>query len=148
MKASRHSFPQWPKSKSGGHHAVFAGSKARRLLYLCAIGVVLLQVNTYALDPNRHISQYGHTTWLARDGIIFPDPEFAQTADGYIWTVGKHYFLHFDGVQFVPWYPPKSPRPGRSVVALFGSSDGSFWIAGSGGLGRVKDGKLSVLQPT
>jgi signal transduction histidine kinase/ligand-binding sensor domain-containing protein len=127
---------------------VFADMKARRLLCLCAIGVVLLQVNTYALDPNRRISQYGHTTWLSRDGIIFPDSVLAQTADGYIWTVGKNYFLHFDGVQFVPWYPPKGPRPGRSVVALFGSSEGSFWIAGSGGLGRVKDGKLSVLQPT
>ena len=122
--------------------------KSWQPLWMCMLGFLFLLAQAHALDPNRRISQFAHTAWMSRDGIIFPDPSIAQTADGYIWTVGKDFFLHFDGAQFVPWIRPKGPLPGRSVVGLFGSSDGSFWIAGSGGLGRLKDGKLSILQPT
>lgn len=118
------------------------------LLFLCMAGSLVPAAKAYGLDPNRRISQYGHRSWSTQEGHIFPDPSLAQTADGYIWTVGKRTFLHFDGIRFSPVILPKGPRPGRSVSYLFGSHDGSFWIGGSGGLGRFKDGKLSILGPT
>jgi hypothetical protein len=42
-----------------------------------------LCVPANALDPNRHISQCGHTVWRVQDGAIDPAGEIAQTADGY-----------------------------------------------------------------
>jgi len=112
------------------------------------VGSVILVAQARALDPNRLISQYGHTAWRTQDGFILPAGELAQTADGYIWTVGLGSFLRFDGIQFVPWKPSKGPRAGRSVTFLFGSHDGSFWVGGSAGLARIMDGKLSIQEPT
>ena len=39
-----------------------------------------------ALDPTRHISQYGHTVWRTQDGVFGSMPRLvAQTTDGYLW---------------------------------------------------------------
>lgn len=123
-------------------------TKLWQLLCLLMAGFLFLGARAHALDPNRVISQYGHTTWKTQDGFLFPVPLLGQTADGYIWTRGPGGFVHFDGVNFVTGVQPTGPMPGRLVTFLFGSSDGSFWIGGTGGLGRIRDGKLSVLEPT
>lgn len=117
---------------------------------LWVIVFLLVLVQAHALDPNRRISQYGHTVWRTQDGLIGSDPDLTQTADGYIWTVNAGHYFRFDGTQFVPWKLPKGwISPSRSVTYLFGSRDGSLWIGGSGSLGRIKDGKISTLtKPT
>jgi ligand-binding sensor domain-containing protein len=38
-----------------------------------------------ALDPDRQISQYGHTVWRIQDGAISPPTNIAQTRDGFLW---------------------------------------------------------------
>ena len=65
-----------------------------------------------ALDPSRHISQYGHTVWRIQDGAIDPAAEIAQTADGYLWLGSSNGLLRFDGVKLT------SPTVVRDVVAL------------------------------
>ena len=126
---------------------MFADIKAQRFLYLCLVSIVFLQLNADGLDPNRRISQYGHTAWTTQDGFP-PDPDLAQTADGYMLTTGAQSIFRFDGNQFASYVIPKGTRPGRSIGSLFGSHDGTLWIGGSGGLGRIKDGKLLTLEPT
>src|ERR1700682_2446720 len=82
-------------------------SLARSCLNLGAcLVVVILCVPANALDPNRHISQYGHTVWRVQDGAIDPAGEITQTADGYLWLGTSNGLLRFGGVKFVPFASP------------------------------------------
>jgi ligand-binding sensor domain-containing protein len=66
--------------------APIMASLARSCLTLGACFVVpVLCVPANALDPNRHLSQYGHTVWRIEDGAIDLAGEITQTADGYLW---------------------------------------------------------------
>jgi signal transduction histidine kinase/ligand-binding sensor domain-containing protein len=93
-------------------------------------------ISLCALDPSKHISQYGHTAWRIQDGFFDGRPEsIAQTADGYLWVGGSTQLLRFDGVRFVPWTPP----PGKHAVSsrfgrVLAARDGSLWIGGTQGL--------------
>src|ERR1700733_15065559 len=96
-----------------------------------------------ALDPNRRISQYGHTVWRIQDGAISPPTNIAQTADGFLWITTAQGLMRFDGVRFMPWQPPQGQNlPGTHFSAVFGSRDGSLWIGTTRGLARWKDGQL------
>jgi signal transduction histidine kinase/ligand-binding sensor domain-containing protein len=118
---------------------------ARRPLWLCAIYLLFLLPNGYALDPSRHISQYGHTLWRRQDGLVGATSPITQTSDGYIW-IGIPYasgLARFDGVNFVPWtLPGDNSLAFRHLSALLGASDGSLWIGTAGGIGRLKDGQF------
>ena len=104
------------------------------------VAVLCLRAN--ALDPNRHISQYGHTVWRIQDGAIDPAAEITQTADGYLWLGTSNGLLRFDGVKFVPYAPPGLNLPTRGFTFLLGARDGSLWIGMRRGLIRLKDGRL------
>jgi signal transduction histidine kinase/ligand-binding sensor domain-containing protein len=97
-----------------------------------------------ALDPNNHISQYGHTAWRIQDGVFNGTPHtIAQTADGYVWIGTEQGLVRFDGVRFVPWSEPQGkhlPRP--NVYSLLGSHDGSLWIGSGDGLAHWTNGDL------
>ena len=120
--------------------------RARRVFVL---GVVLANLSlvalprALALDPERRISQYGHTVWRIQDGAISPPTNIAQTTDGFLWITTAQGLLRFDGVRFVPWQPPQGQNlPGTHFSAVFGSRDGSLWIGTTRGLARWKDGQL------
>jgi len=65
--------------------AVVIRIRARRVFVL---GTVLAHLSlvappcALALDPDRRISQYGHTVWRIQDGAISPPTNIAQTTDG------------------------------------------------------------------
>ncbi|HXP42335.1 MAG TPA: two-component regulator propeller domain-containing protein, partial [Candidatus Acidoferrales bacterium] len=114
-----------------------------------ALGVVLASLSlvalprVLALDPDRRISQYGHTVWRIQDGVISPPTSIAQTTDGFLWITTAQGLMRFDGVRFVPWQPPQGQHlPGTHFSAIFGSRDGSLWIGTTRGLARWKDGQL------
>src|ERR1700722_16140008 len=68
------------------------------LLSLLAVG------SARALDPTRHISQYGHSSWKIQDGYFGGQPvSITQTKDGYLWVETEGGIFRFDGVQFVSW---------------------------------------------
>jgi len=112
-------------------------------LWVCLV-IVVLCIPANALDPNRHISQYGHTVWRVQDGAIDPAGEITQTADGYLWLGTWNGLLRFDGVKFVPYAPPGLNLPTRGFTFLLGARDGSLWIGMRSGLSRLKDGRLQV----
>ena len=96
-----------------------------------------------ALDPDRRISQYGHTVWRIQDGAISPPTNIAQTTDGFLWITTAQGLMRFDGVRFMPWQPPHGQNlPGTHFTAVLGSRDGSLWIGTTRGLARWKDGQL------
>jgi signal transduction histidine kinase/ligand-binding sensor domain-containing protein len=126
--------------------AVVVRIRARRVFVL---GTVLANLSLVALprahglDPDRRISQYGHTVWRIQDGAIPPPTSIAQTADGFLWITTAQGLMRFDGVRFVPWQPPQGQNlPGTHFSAIFGSRDGSLWIGTTRGLARWKDGQL------
>src|SRR5216683_2132273 len=101
--------------------------------------LLLFSVNSvWAVDPSRHISQYGHSAWRVQDGVFSGSPNaIAQTTDGYLWIGTQGGLLRFDGVRFVPWAPPDGQYlPSSNVTSLLGARDGSLWIGMEGGLSR------------
>src|SRR5260370_9238792 len=120
-------------------------SLARSCLNLGAcLVVVILCLPANALDPDGHISQYGHTVWRVQDGAIDPAGEITQTADGYLWLGTSNGLLRFDGVKFVPFAPPGLNLPTRGFTFLLGAPDGSLWIGLRRGLIRLQYGRLHV----
>jgi signal transduction histidine kinase/ligand-binding sensor domain-containing protein len=89
----------------------------------------------FALDPNRHISQYAHTAWRVQDGVFNIPTAIAQTTDGFLWFGTQFGLTRFDGVRFVPWQPLNGEQLMSSRIdSLLGAGDGSLWIGTAGGL--------------
>src|ERR1700757_4232566 len=48
--------------------------------------LLLATGSAWSLDPDRHISQYGHTAWRIQDGFLGGSARsITQTTDGDIW---------------------------------------------------------------
>jgi signal transduction histidine kinase/ligand-binding sensor domain-containing protein len=107
-----------------------------RLILLCVLLLTVATQPVHALDPTRHISQYGHTAWNVRDGFLGGRPNaIVQTADGYLWIGTEAGLVRFDGVRFVAWTPPGGKQlPSPHVTSLRAARDGSLWIGTLAGL--------------
>jgi signal transduction histidine kinase/ligand-binding sensor domain-containing protein len=114
---------------------------------LCAFFVIVgivLSIPAKALDPQKRISQFTHTSWTAKDGVPGPVRAIAQTPDGYLWLGTEAGLYRFDGLHFVAWEPRFGEQIlGSSVWSLCTSRDGSLWIGfSSGGIGQLRNGHL------
>ena len=107
------------------------GASISLLVLLCLL-LPFLGSPVWALDPNRHVSQYAHNSWTSQDGFL-PGMTNAitQTADGYLWIGTSAGLVRFDGIRFVPWDARGAPVAFSSseITALLGARDGSIWIA-------------------
>src|SRR6266849_7088142 len=114
---------------------------------LCALLMLIDIVSAIpakALDPQKRLSQFTHTSWTAKDGVPAPVRAIAQTPDGYLWLGTEVGLYRFDGLHFVAWQPSFGEHiPGSSVWSLCTSRDGSLWIGfSSGGISRLRKGHL------
>jgi len=114
---------------------------------------VLLIGMTYparALNPERQITQYGHTAWRLDEGTFESATHaITQTADGYLWIGTETGLLRFDGVRFVPWIaPPGQILASTSIYSLAGTRDGGLWIGTGAGLALWKNGRLRTYPET
>ena len=120
--------------------------RARRVFVLGTLFAILslgALPRALGLDPDRRISQSGHTVWRIQDGAISPPTNIAQTTDGFLWITTAQGLMRFDGVRFMPWQPPQGQNlSGTHFSAIFGSRDGSLWIGTTRGLARWKNGQL------
>ena len=112
------------------------------LLRFTLLLLLLAPAPAAAVDPERHISQYGHTAWRVFDGTIPRPVGIAQTTDGYIWLGTKDGLMRFDGVRFSLWRSVDGKPLIKRFSALLGASDGSLWIGSLDGLMHLKNGKL------
>jgi ligand-binding sensor domain-containing protein len=104
--------------------------------FLCLLLFFFAVNRVWAVDPSRHISQYGHTAWRIQDGVLSGAAlAVTQTTDGYLWIGTRAGLVRFDGVRFVPWASPDGTQlPSSEVSSLLGARDGSLWIGMEGGL--------------
>jgi PAS domain S-box-containing protein len=91
---------------------------------------------SWGVDPSTYISQYRHSAWTMRDGLLRGQPNaITQTKDGYVWIGTAAGLLRFDGVRLVLWEPPTdSQLPSPNITALLAARDGSLWIGTAEGL--------------
>jgi signal transduction histidine kinase/ligand-binding sensor domain-containing protein len=120
----------------------------RRLILPCLCLLMFAPRPAHALDPAKHISQYGHTAWRVRDGSLAARANaIAQTADGYLWIGTDAGLVRFDGVRFVPWTPPGGKQlPSPSIFSLLAARDGSLWIGTLAGLSHLLNQDLINVQ--
>jgi signal transduction histidine kinase/ligand-binding sensor domain-containing protein len=98
-----------------------------------------------ALNPQRALTQYTHTTWTEEDGL--PQDSIhaiTQTQDGYLWVGTDEGLAQFDGYEFTLFNKENGSLPSDSINALWAASDGSLWIGTAGGLTRYKDRKFTT----
>jgi len=90
------------------------------------------------------ISQYGHSSWLSKDGFFQGGlNSVTQTKDGYVWIGSGFGLIRFDGQQFLPWQPAQGQSLPVPIFKVLGTRDGSLWIGGAG-LARLKDGHMTT----
>lgn len=119
-------------------------SSAARLFWVCFLLLIVAVSPASALDPDKHITQYGHASWRTQDGYLTRPAGITQTTDGYVWIGTMEGLMRFDGVKFTVWTPPENQSlPSKGFSALLGARDGSLWIGTTGGLSQLKDGQLT-----
>lgn len=115
---------------------------------LLAFGVINCSKTTWALDPQRAITQALHRKWQFPQGL--PQATIyaiRQTSDGYLWLGTQAGVYRFDGIRFV------AARGGDDVALktlwihdLCEDQDHNLWIAtNDAGLVRLHDGKAVSL---
>ena len=107
----------------------------------CLTCVLLLAGSVHALDPNKRVTQYIHTSWRARDATSAYG--IAQTSDGFLWFTSGD-MMTFDGLRFTSWDGP--PNGGSitkgagfgQIVQVFGDHGGGLWVFGLRGIVHLK----------
>jgi signal transduction histidine kinase/ligand-binding sensor domain-containing protein len=120
-----------------------------RLSFGCFLLILFLAPAVFALNPDRHITQYGHTAWRIQDGFFGGQVRsITQTTDGYTWVGTEAGLFRFDGVRFVSWSSQEMEQmPSTSITALLGARDGSLWIGTDAGLvHRVNQHLITYLK--
>ncbi len=98
----------------------------------CLTCVLLLAGTVHALDPNKRLTQYMHTSWRGPATSAYG---IAQTSDGFLWFTSGD-MMTFDGLRFTSWDGP--PNGGSitkgagfgQIVQVFGDNGGGLWVFG------------------
>ena len=118
----------------------------------CVACVLFLTGPVHALDPNKRIAQYSHTSWRLQNGDdLAHGYSITQTSDGFLWFSGGD-MATFDGVRFASWDGP--PNFGSisthdtgfgQIVNVFGDRAGGLWVFGLRGIVHLK-GRIVTSQ--
>jgi len=124
---------------------LFSGGRLTTVSRLFLLLIFSLSTSTFGVDPDRHISQYRHTAWRMKDGLLRGEPDvITQAPDGYIWIGTVAGLIRFDGVRLVPWKPPDGTQlPSPNITALLAARDGSLWIGTDAGVSHSTHGSLA-----
>jgi signal transduction histidine kinase/ligand-binding sensor domain-containing protein len=112
------------------------------MLGCCLTYVLLLAGTVHALDPNKRVTQYMHTSWRIQDGSA-PAGMFSvvQTSDGFLWLTSVSQAMYrFDGVRLVPWTLAVDGRTINHFVSVHGDHAGGLWAVGEHEVFHVKGG--------
>ncbi len=111
----------------------------------CLTCVLLLAGTVHALDPNKHLTQYMHTSWRIQDGSAPAGIEgIAQTLDGYLWFSSDSQGMYrFDGVRFLPWTLSPNGKTINAIVSVYGDHAGGLWALGERETVHLKGGVVT-----
>ncbi len=112
------------------------------MLGSCLTCLCLLPGTIHALDPNKHVTQYLHTSWRIQDGSA-PAGMFSitQTADGFLWFASLHKEVYrFDGVRFVPRTVSFNGKTMNTLGQVYGDRTGGLWALGIHDIAHLKGG--------
>ena len=114
-------------------------------LAFCVTCVLLMVGTVHALDPNKHLTQYMHTSWRIQDGSAPAGIEaIAQTLDGYLWFSSDSQGLYrFDGVRFLPWTLSSDGKTINTIVKVYGDHAGGLWAFGEREIVHMKGGVVT-----
>ncbi len=107
--------------------------------------MLLMTGSIYALDPNKRLTQYMHTSWRTQDGSA-PAGMYAiaQTSDGFLWFLSSRGDIYrFDGVQFRLWHPPVAAESIGRIRNILGDQAGGLWALGADGIAHLKNGVVT-----
>ena len=109
--------------------------------FACLAFLSLLAEPVHALDPNKRISQYIHTSWRTQDGSAPATDMFsiAQTSDGFLWFLASRGLYRFDGVRFVTWALP-ADVPATRIANIVGDRTGGLWVVTRDEIVHLKNG--------
>jgi signal transduction histidine kinase/ligand-binding sensor domain-containing protein len=107
--------------------------------------LLLLATSAFALDPQKSVTQFVHTSWTEKDGVPSGIWALAQTTDGYLWIGATTGLFRFDGLRFVRFEPQAGESlPGISITGLLATRDGALWVSSTKGAWcRLFNGHLS-----
>jgi len=111
----------------------------------CVTCVLLLAGTVHALDPNKRLTQYMHTSWrMAQGGVTPGGYAIAQTSNGFLWFVSGD-LKTFDGIRFALWDGPpnygsisKNDTGFGQIMNAFGDHAGGLWVFGIRGIVHLK----------
>ena len=111
----------------------------------CFACVLLLAGTVRALDPNKRLTQYMHTSWRTQDGSAPAGIEaIAQTSDGYLWFSSDSQGVYrFDGVRFLPWTLASNGKTINKIVSVYGDHAGGLWALGEREIAHLKGGVVT-----
>ncbi len=112
-------------------------SSPRKILktYIFLISILIFSTHSFALDPNKRITQYDIKVYTAKDGLPMNSlKKVFQASRGYIWIGTQEGLVRFDGVEFKTY--DKSKYPGLTcnfIMDITEDSNGNLWLATQGG---------------
>lgn len=98
--------------------------------------------NAFALESDRTIGQFVHTSWGEKEGA--PQQIFAitQAKDGYLWLASAQGLFRFDGVTFEHYAPPTGPPlPPERAFSLLALPNGNLWIGFASRISVLSNGQ-------
>ena len=107
-----------------------------RHLRVAALLLLLAGTRTPALDPGRHLKEFGHQAWLTENGLPQNTVQaIVQTQDGYLWIGTQEGLARFDGVNFTVFDKENTPAfKSNDIRFLVEDRQGRLWISTSYGL--------------
>src|SRR5882724_1219037 len=113
---------------------------------LSVIGFVALLAgtNAIALDLDRSLRQFHHTSWTLKDGGPGLVSAIAQTSDGYLWLGTSNGLFRFDGARFERFEPRGDVRlRANNIYSLAAARDGGLWVGYlMGGASLIQGGRI------
>ena len=115
------------------------------MLKICWLAATFFAAAAFALDPQKDITQFVHTSWTDQDGAPTEVHALAQTGDGYLWVGTASGVFRFDGVRFTRFKVAVGQDfPHIPIRSLHAGPDGSLWVISTAGhVSRWREGHLT-----
>ncbi|MGC2659404.1 MAG: two-component regulator propeller domain-containing protein [Bryobacteraceae bacterium] len=99
----------------------------------------------FALDRQKAITQFVHTSWTEQQGAPSNVIALAQTSDGFLWLGTRTGLFHFDGIRFARFESGAGESlPVARIRALLATRNDALWIVfESGRVSRILKGHVT-----